>query len=188
MRSRRLFSSPVQIWLAMSTPPAPLAKRSSTLPSSSSWRPGTTLRSSAHSSRTLNGDFVGAQELADWKQKVRADWSDVAIDHVESSGVTDAPEVGETLEVRAFVSLGDLSPEDVDVQVVHGRIRHEDDLVDTTVASIGHAETYEAGRHRFEGTVALATAGPFGYTVRVLPKNDHLASPAELGFVTLPSS
>ena len=143
---------------------------------------------SAHSSRTLNGDFVGAQQLADWKQKVRADWSGVAIDHVESSGVADAPEVGETLEVRAFVSLGDLSPEDVDVQVVHGRIRHEDDLVDTTVASIGHAETYEAGRHRFEGTVALATAGPFGYTVRVLPKNEHLASPAELGFVTLPSS
>ena len=60
--------------------------------------------------------------------------------------------------------------------------------IDTTVASIGHAETYEAGRHRFEGTVALATAGPFGYTVRVLPKNDHLASPAELGFVTLPTS
>jgi len=36
-------------------------------------------------------------------------WSDVAIDHVESSGVTDAPEVGETLEVRAFVSLGGLT-------------------------------------------------------------------------------
>ena len=65
---------------------------------------------------------------------------------------------------------GDLSPDDVDVQVVHGRVRHEDDLVDTTVASLAHAETYEAGRHRFEGRVALATTGPFGYTVRVLPQ------------------
>ena len=76
-----------------------------------------------------------------------------------------------------------LTPDDVDVQVVHGRIKHEDDLVDTTVASLGLGETYEAGRHRFEGVVELDTTGPFGYTVRVLPKNPHLASPAELGFV-----
>ena len=141
---------------------------------------------SAQSSRTLNGDYAGAQQLADWKHQVRAGWSGVGIDHVESSGISDAPEIGDKLEVRAFVSLGSLSPDDVDVQVVHGRIRHEDDLVDTTVASLALAETYEAGRHRFESTVSLATSGPFGYTVRVLPKNEHLASAAELGCVTLP--
>jgi glycogen phosphorylase len=142
----------------------------------------------AHSSRTLNGDYAGAQELADWKHKVRAGWSGVAIDHVESTGIADAPELGDTLEVRAFVSLGDLSPEDVEVQVVHGRIKHEDDLVDTAVATLSHAEGYEAGRHRYEGPVQLATTGPFGYTVRVLPRNEHLASPAELGRVALPSA
>jgi glycogen phosphorylase len=141
----------------------------------------------ATSSRSLNGDYAGAQELAAWKKQVRAGWKDVAIEHVESSGVTDAPELGETLEVKVFVSLGELSPSDVDVQVVHGRIRHEDDLVDTTVASLGLGETYEAGRHRFEGRVALATTGPFGYTVRVLPRNEHLASVAELGCVALPA-
>jgi starch phosphorylase len=140
----------------------------------------------AGSSRELNGDYAGAQRLADWKHRVRDGWAQVAIDHVESSGVGDAPELGESLEVRVFVSLGNLSPDDVDVQVVHGRIKHGDDLVDTTVESIGLGETYEDGRHRFEGVVALDTTGPFGYTVRVLPRNAHLASPAELGFVTLP--
>ena len=148
----------------------------------------TTLYSpAAQSSRALNGDYAGAQRLAEWKHKVREGWSAVAVDHVESSGVSDAPEIGDSLEVRAFVSLGGLSPEDVDVQVVHGRVRHEDDLADTTIASLAHAESYEGGRHRFEGPVTLATSGPFGYTVRVLPKNPHLASPAELGRVALPS-
>jgi starch phosphorylase len=141
----------------------------------------------ARSSRILNGDYVGAAELADWKRRVRAGWSAVAVDHIESSGVTDAPELGQTLEVSAFVSLGDLSVEDVEVQVVHGRIQHEDDLVDTSVADLQHVETYEGGRHRFAGRVVLATTGPFGYTVRVLPRNPHLASAAELGRVTLPS-
>jgi starch phosphorylase len=140
------------------------------------------------SSRTLNGNYDGARELAAWKHRVRAAWPKVSVDHVESSGVDDSPEIGEGLEVRAFVSLGDLSPNDVDVQVVHGRIWHEDDLVDTTSDSLTVAETYEAGRHRFEGKVALSTTGPFGYTVRVLPKNEHLASPAELGLIALPMS
>jgi glycogen phosphorylase len=142
----------------------------------------------AHSSRTLNGDYEGARELAAWKQRVRNAWSDVAVDHVESSGVPDAPQLGDQLDVRAFVSLGSLSPEDVDVQVVHGRIRHEEELVDTTAESLTLAETYEAGRHRFEGRVTLDTTGPFGYTVRVLPRNEHLASPAELGRIALPVS
>ena len=113
----------------------------------------------------------------------------VAIDHVESSGVGDAPELGETLEVAAFVSLGDLSPEDVDVQVVHGRIAHEDDLVEITVASLAHAETYEGGRHRFEGTrraldhrpVRLHRAG----AARATPTWPR---PAELGRVTYRTS
>jgi starch phosphorylase len=142
---------------------------------------------SAHSSRTLNGDYAGAQQLADWKRRVRAGWSGVSIEHLETSGVADAPELGESLEVRAFVTLGSLAPEDVEVQVVHGRLQHEDSLVDTTVLRLTDVETLESGRHRFEGTLTLATTGPFGFTVRVLPANEHLASVAELGRVTLPS-
>ena len=46
----------------------------------------------------------------------------VRVDHVESSGVGDAPEVGAAMSVRAFVSLGELTPDDVEVQVVHGRV------------------------------------------------------------------
>ena len=60
-------------------------------------------------------------------------WSGVRIDHVDSHGVGDIPEVGTTMSVHAFVSLGDLAPDDVDVQVVHGRVREEDDLVDARV-------------------------------------------------------
>ncbi len=141
---------------------------------------------SALTSRALNSDYTGARELAEWKHRVAVDWSGVAIDHVDSSGVGDTPEIGETLHVSVYVSLGDLRPEDVDVQVVHGRIRHDDELVDTHVSSLAVAETYEAGRYRFEGTVALEQTGPFGYTTRVLPRHDLLASPAELGMVVAP--
>jgi starch phosphorylase len=142
----------------------------------------------AQTARALNSDYRGATELAVWKMRVRSGWHGVRVEHVESSGVGDSPEVGSTLMVRAFVSLGDLSPEDVDVQLVHGHINSADDLVDTSVASLAVGETYEGGRHRFDGSVELDHSGAFGYTVRVVPRHARLASPAELGVVALPAS
>ena len=90
-------------------------------------------------------------ELAAWKEQVKRGWADVRVEHVESEGVGDAPEVGDALTVRVFVSLGSLTPDDVDVQVVHGRVDGEDALVDTVAASLAPAESYEGGRHRFDG-------------------------------------
>lgn len=125
-----------------------------------------------------------AKALAGFKSRVRQHWPSVRVDHVESDGVSDSPQVGDEVVVRAFVSLGELTPDDVEVQVVHGRVTPSDTLVDTGIATLPHAGTYEGGRHRFDGTLTLRRTGPFGYTVRVLPRTDLLAGPAELGLVT----
>ncbi len=140
----------------------------------------------AISGRAVNADFDGARELAKWKHVVRAGWHSVHVEHVESHGVAATPEIGSTMSVRAFVSLGSLSPDDVDVQLVHGTVAHDDDLVDTEIAHLEVTESYDDGRYRYEGSVELNRTGPFGYTVRVLPNNDLLSSPAEMGVVALP--
>ena len=90
------------------------------------------------------------------------------VDHVESSGVGDSPELGETLHVHGYVSLGDLTPDDVEVQVVHGRTNHHgDELHDVSSVPLAHVESYEHGRHQFAGDLVLRSSGAFGYTVRV---------------------
>jgi len=140
----------------------------------------------ALSERAVNADYSGARDLAAWKTRVRAAWPGVRVEHVESHGVGDSPEVGSTMSVRAFVALGSLTPDDVDVQLVHGTIAHEDDLKDVAVTSLQVTESYDVGRHRYEGSISLGQTGPFGYSVRVLPKHQLLASPAELGVVAVP--
>ncbi|MEZ5092972.1 alpha-glucan family phosphorylase [Nocardioides sp.] len=142
----------------------------------------------AHNARALNSDFAGARELTGWKKRVRSSWSGVRVEHVESSGVGDAPEVGATLTVRAFVALGELGPADVDVQVVAGTTTPDDLLLDDSVevTSMAVAETYEGGRFRFDAAVAIDHSGAFGYTVRVVPRHPSLTSVAELGLVALP--
>jgi starch phosphorylase len=128
--------------------------------------------------------YPGARDLAQWKARVRAAWPSLRVDHVESSGVGDSPQIGDVLEVRAFVYLDGIGPDDVEVQLVHGRVSDADLLADTEHVSLQHAEAYEGGQHRFEGQVRLARTGAFGYTVRVLPRHAGLASSAELGLVT----
>jgi starch phosphorylase len=110
----------------------------------------------------------------------------VTIEHVESSSEADAFEMGQAVQLRAFVSLGTLTPDDVDVQVVHGRVDESDQLRDPVATSLSVAESYEHGRYRFDGEVTLRRTGAFGYTVRVVPRHDRLAGPTELGLAVLP--
>jgi glycogen phosphorylase len=137
--------------------------------------------------RRLNADWTGARELASWKQRVRADWSGVHVEHVESVDSGDSAQVGGVLTVHAYVALGGLAPDDVEVQAVHGRTGPDDELADARTTPMQRVESYEDGRHRFDVSLSLDRAGSFGYTVRVVPRHEGLASVAELGLVSLPA-
>jgi starch phosphorylase len=128
--------------------------------------------------------WSGARELAAYKARVRAAWPGVRVDHVESTGVSDTPQVGESFHVDAFVSLDGLTPGDVEVQLVHGRVSQADDLRDIETARLVLAESYEGGRHRFQGDLLPTRTGAFGYTVRIVPTHPAMANAAELGLVT----
>ena len=130
--------------------------------------------------------YQPARDLAAWKAKVEAAWPSVHVTHVESGGVDASPQVGEQLQVRAFVQLGALRPDDVEVQLVHGRApRESDQLVDTGMETLELDSLDDAGVGNYTGTVPLERSGSFGYTVRVVPKHPLLASAAELGLIAV---
>ncbi|MGL5866226.1 MAG: alpha-glucan family phosphorylase [Dermatophilaceae bacterium] len=128
--------------------------------------------------------YRGAKDLAAYRHRISEAWDDVRVDHVESAGVGDSPQLGETLHVTAYVSLGALSPDDVEVQVVHGRTNHHgDELHDVASVPLAMIQSFEHGRYQFAGDLALRRPGAFGYTVRVLPRHDGLTTPSEPGLV-----
>jgi glycogen phosphorylase len=73
------------------------------------------------------------------------------------------------------------------VQVVHGKPSGDDDLLDATTTVMHASESYDGNRHRFDADVPLDHSGPFGYTVRVVPRNEALASVSEMGLVAVPA-
>ncbi len=89
--------------------------------------------------------------------------------------------------MRAQVDLPGLSPDDVAVQAVYGRVDDHEQLHDVTTSPM-RFEGSDGDQHWYVGEVPLTRSGPFGYTVRVLPAHPALTGPAELGLVVTAAS
>ncbi len=138
----------------------------------------------ARSSAQMGADkWAGARDFAAWAARVRGDWHDVRVEHVEGVGGADTPQLGSTLTVRAVVGLGRLDPADVEVQVAYGGVDEADNLQEPTVATLTEAGTTDNGMLRYEGSVPLQRKGSFGYTVRVVPTNPLAPNAAALGLM-----
>ncbi|MCL2583727.1 MAG: alpha-glucan family phosphorylase [Streptosporangiales bacterium] len=143
----------------------------------------------AESSRALAaGDRSEARSLAAWKDRVRQAWPEVRIDHAETDGAELS--LGAVLNVQATVALGGLSPDDVSVEVVYGRPGEDDEIAEPNYEVLTADGAGAAGDSltRFTGTVELGRPGPFGYTVRIVPRHPLLVNRAELGLVTYPDA
>ncbi|MFJ3717589.1 glycosyltransferase family 1 protein [Streptomyces sp. NPDC090057] len=140
----------------------------------------------AQSHRALTPDT--ARELAAWKARVRAAWPGVSVDHVETTATTATAELGTTVGLRVRVGLGELEPDDVEVQAVSGRVDAEDRITEATAVPLKPTGAPDLeGRRLYEGPLSLDRTGPYGYTVRILPAHRLLTSAAELGLVTVPA-
>jgi starch phosphorylase len=161
----------------------------------------------AASSRSLADarGFGPARELAAWKRRVVAAWPLLRVEHVESEAAGQA--LGSSLTIRVSVALGDLTPDDVMVEVVYGRPDDADEIIAPSYAVLARGDDPpqtppapggepsppdplgpSGGAVRYSGEVPLDQPGPFGYTVRVLPNHPLLDSRAELGLVTYPQA
>ncbi|MDJ0318046.1 MULTISPECIES: alpha-glucan family phosphorylase [Arthrobacter] len=138
----------------------------------------------AEAGRLAKADGYGATtEFAAWIQRIRQAWPGVHVEHVESHGLVDEPQIGETMQVRAGVNLAGLSPEDVQVSVVYGTAGESDELTDTRTLILEAAQENGPGRYLFCADLLIDRSGNFGYGVKILPRHQALANSAELGLI-----
>ena len=115
----------------------------------------------AISSRAVDADsFAVAKSLAAWKKQIRAEWPSIRIEHVEADGVGDAVMQGTPVTIRAYVSLGQLTPADVVVQAVHGRVDADDRLITPAHEAMEPIEGYEGNRWQYSLVISLDRNGP----------------------------
>ncbi|WP_433522875.1 alpha-glucan family phosphorylase [Nocardia pseudovaccinii] len=136
--------------------------------------------------RVSADEFAGARAVSEYRRRVEAAWPSVKIIQVDSAGLPDTPVIGAELSLAARIDLAGLTPADVTVQAVLGRVSPTDDLSDTTIFPMTHTGS-DSGVDLFTVETPVPLSGAVGYTVRVLPRNELLASDAELGLIIAPN-
>lgn len=126
--------------------------------------------------------FAAARELAKWKQSLGAKWGEVKIERVESDD-SRALQVGGFLNVRAAVRLGSVRPEDVAVELYHGRVDASDSLVEGASDEMKVGERGENGTTWFVGKVPCIRSGQHRYAVRVVPRHPALPHRFDTGMI-----
>ena len=91
--------------------------------------------------------------------------------------------VGAEFEVQARVSLGSLTPDDVEVQLFHGIIDNADNIPEPSTAQMATNGDHAGPTWVFKGKIRCQSSGHYGYVVRVLPRHQHLGNAFEPGLV-----
>ncbi len=132
----------------------------------------------------MANDLEKGRAFAAWRSRLQTAWRQVRVRSVELP--PRQIKVGSDIEISAVVDLGQLTPDDVRVQLYWGGIDTRGDItsagaeaVDMTPAGGG-----ENGIWRFTARLQYTTSGERGLSVRVLPHHPSLATPFLPGFIT----
>ncbi len=125
---------------------------------------------------------VRARSLAAWMARVRQAWPEVRVESVEQRS-NGSLLVGASLQGRARVRLGPLSPEDVRVELYVGRVDSSGDLSESAAIRMQPAGQDGDSQFRFEATAPCDRSGKYGFTVRVRPDHPDLTVPFLPGLI-----
>jgi starch phosphorylase len=122
-------------------------------------------------------DFQKTKSIALWKNNIQANWNQISIVEVETPSMEISPKVGETIPATIKVDLGEISPDDVTVEVIAGNLNsleQMDNYEPVTALRIEEESGNPKGQHVYKTEVTCKESGRFGVAVRVMPHNEHL--------------
>ncbi len=123
-----------------------------------------------------------AESQAAFRERVLSAWPLVKVEDVvwpDSERIA----VGQELRVEATVSLPNLTPADVSVDIYYGKVHGEHAFHGGMVSPMTPSVELPLGRVRFSGAIRTSESGEHAFAVRVLPKHQSLSGPHALGLI-----
>ncbi len=137
------------------------------------------------SARLSADSLAEARSLSSHLRRYREKWGAVRIEDVQTTIGAHVP-IRTKVSVTAVVHLGELTPGEVRCEVFHGQVNSTGDLVHGRGAEMRHdtGANLPNGRVRFVGEFPVNRSGRNGFSVRVIPRDDRLATPFVSGLIT----
>ena len=131
----------------------------------------------------MKNNWVEAKSFSEWKTNLLAHWNEVRFVNVD--GLKNGEiKIGSKFKVKAEIYLGELTPNDVEVQAYFGKVDKVNEPHANKFVTMKYvSKNEETGNLLYEGVISCMTTGEFGYTLRVLPNHPLLISKFELGVI-----
>jgi glycogen phosphorylase len=82
-------------------------------------------------------------------------------------------QVDDAFRITTAVHLGELSPDEVDVEIYYGPIKQVEECLKGDTQLMAVEENFGNGAYRYGCTMTCQHSGRFGFTARVIPKGDN---------------
>ncbi|MBT3260989.1 alpha-glucan family phosphorylase [bacterium] len=136
------------------------------------------------SAQKLQLDKWGAlKKLTVWKERLFREWKNVRVLNSREISAKYL-KVDEKFSVTTDVFLGRLNPEDVNVEIYYGVLDRKGRVFEPINENMILQEAKRGDVYSYTITIACSFSGRYGYAVRVLPKNELLPHPYEMGWIT----
>jgi glycogen phosphorylase len=126
--------------------------------------------------RQLQADNASrARNLAAWRGHIESVWPRLELKSV-SSNIGEV-NLGNEIQISARIFLDSLTPQDVSVQILSGRVDAGGEIISPQITSMDAGENEGNGCYQFHASLLTAKSGFFGYAIRILPNHPDAVTP-----------
>jgi glycogen phosphorylase len=134
--------------------------------------------------------YAPAKTLAAWKARLFEHWYNIKITDVDVLAEDAIPEtlptdvrVNQTIGVKARMSLGVLTSDDVQVELYQGPIDAAGEIANGVAVQMNFQGQDDQGNSIYTVDIKYRNSGLQGLSLRILPKHADLSSPHEMGLI-----
>src|SRR5450432_2228622 len=124
--------------------------------------------------------YERARTLATWKEHVRHGWENLEL-YVDGRREGQLS-LGESIDIRAWIRMSELKPDDLSVELVYGTVKDELAEAQHTIP-MTYIRRELDGSYRYEIHLQPPESGSIAYNVRVVPCHPELSEKYDLGLI-----
>ena len=122
-------------------------------------------------------------EFNSWKSELFTNWKDIKI--AQNNNLDNITmDAGNNIEVACDVTLPNISEENIRVEAYYGKILENGVIENVSIIPMElESQDEENKKYHYKAKIELTTGGDYGYTFRIMPKNEMLLDSENLNLV-----
>ncbi len=131
----------------------------------------------------MYNNWQKGREFTNWKKRLYNNWNKVKFLNISEEEKNGDMKVGLKYPILAEIELGELTPDDIEVQIYYGKIDEGIRGSKSFVTMTQIIKKTKSSRYIYRGEIECKDTGQFGFTLRILPKHTLLINAFELGLI-----